>query len=170
MSSNYDRALNTIFSLYPYALNIEDSAQAIAQHCRDKKVSLRSLSKAKFESFLTFPSTDDLCDRCGAKAPLFHDEGDSVCENCITPLPEDDAPAPKKRTRSSHADCDHPATKVARAKCRRARAKAALFTEIDYLAMNEEEREIIDLLAKDHAPEAITLDMIADHQDTELDA
>lgn len=28
------------------------------------------------------------------------------------------------RVRTSHADCDHPSTKVARAKCRRARAAA----------------------------------------------
>lgn len=32
---------------------------------------------------------------------------------------------PAKRAMSSHADCDHPSTKAARAACRRERAKAA---------------------------------------------
>ena len=172
MTHNYDRAIDHIRSIWPEAVNVEDSAEQLVAELKRTKRAFRSLTRDDFLKVLTFPSTDDLCDRCGAKAPLFHDDGDSVCENCITPLPMIEIPhegneeescllTPKKK-RGSHADCDHPATKAARAKCRKERY-AALFPEIDYWAFTKKEREFIDALAEDVDPESITLDMIADY-------
>lgn len=75
------------------------------------------------------PTTDALivaCPRCSAAAG-------SPCVTATgkkSPTHTDRVKAaaeakPAKRTMSSHADCDHPSTKAARAACRRERAEAA---------------------------------------------
>lgn len=61
------------------------------------------------------------CDKCNRKQELYHDEesGLALCEDCA------EGREPVKVSHSSHAACEHEASKAARAKCRRERAKAA---------------------------------------------
>lgn len=81
------------------------------------------------ERTITMPTTDTLTVAC----PKCHADAGSPC---VTATGKKSAPhtdrtkaaaaaRPAKRVTSSHAACDHPSTKAARAACRRERAKAA---------------------------------------------
>lgn len=110
-----------------------DQFEALAKEAARKgKCSVHKLSSKKINELLAEvnyqpeakPAKKDdshlRCDRCNRKQELYHDEesGLSLCEDCA------DGREPVKVSHSSHANCEHEATKAARAKCRRERAKA----------------------------------------------
>lgn len=111
-----DKILARLTAEYDVPASIEgDVLGELTAYARSKKMSASRLSAAKFREVIDAHTSDvaDIIELLDKRPNLSPEEWNAGVA------------ADKARKPSAHADCDHEATKAARAKCRRARAAIA---------------------------------------------